>query len=587
MTCRGTMLHPCKCTEDRYITMDSDSSTHILLVDDKEENLLALEAMLQGPGIRFTKAHSGREALRCMLRQEFSLILLDVQMPDVDGFETARLIQQRDRSRNTPIIFLTGTESAPTQAQIGYSYGAVDYMLKPISPEILRSKVAVFVELYRKSRILERQSQELMQANRLKGEFLANMSHEIRTPMSGVIGLAELLLKTKLDSEQQDLATLIRDSGLALLTIINDILDFSKIEAGKLNLDVHDFELSTIIEGTIELLHTAASEKGIYLKTEIDRAIPNVLRGDSIRIRQVLINLLSNAIKFTSKGGISLKVTLVEQNQKSITVGIAVTDTGIGLSERDKRLLFRPFTQVDGATTRRYGGTGLGLSISKRLVDMMQGSIEVDSTMGKGSTFTFTVTLERSPLATGDQSEVVTGSSEEKITASKSYQNLKPASPLTTSDDAKVPDTVRLILVADDNKTSQLVTVLQLKQLGYVGHVVNNGKEAVDAAFRTPYSLILMDCQMPEMDGFEATHLIRRSEIEIGRHTPIIGLTAQAMEGDRERCLQSGMDDYLSKPATLERLKNLMDSWVIKTRMRSNERDFRRRRSEEGENGQS
>ncbi len=567
--------------------MEIDASTHILLVDDKEENLIALEAMLQGPGIRFTKAHSGREALRCILMQEFSLILLDVQMPDVDGFETAKLIQQRDRSRNTPIIFLTGTESAPTQAQIGYSYGAVDYMLKPISPEILRSKVSVFVELYRKSRILERQSQELMQANRLKGEFLANMSHEIRTPMSGVIGLAELLLRTKLDAEQQDLATLIRDSGLALLTIINDILDFSKIEAGKLNLDIHDFELNTIVEGTIELLHNAASDKGIYLKTEIDSKIPNILRGDSIRIRQVLINLLSNAIKFTSRGGISVKVSQLRHDADTVTIGIFVIDTGIGLSERDKRLLFRPFTQVDGATTRRYGGTGLGLSISKRLVDMMHGTIDVDSTMGKGSTFTFTVTLDRSPLSTGDQSDVIIKTDNGKNQASSSQQNLKSLPGLTTDDQAKAPDTVKLILVADDNKTSQLVTVLQLKQLGYVGHVVSNGREAVEAALKTPYSLILMDCQMPEMDGFEATNLIRRNETDIGRHTPIIGLTAQAMEGDRERCLQAGMDDYLSKPATLERLKSLVDSWVIRTRMRSNERDYRSRRSQEGENGPS
>jgi two-component system, sensor histidine kinase len=567
--------------------MDTDASTHILLVDDKVDNLVALEGILQGPGIRFTRAQSGREALRCMLKHEFSLILLDVQMPDVDGFETAKLIQQRERSRNTPIIFLTGTESAPTQAQIGYSYGAVDYMLKPISPEILRSKVAVFVELYRKSRILERQSQELMQANRLKGEFLANMSHEIRTPMSGVIGLAELLLKTKLDAEQQDLATLIRDSGLALLTIINDILDFSKIEAGKLNLDVHDFELTTTVEGTIELLHNAAADKGIYLKTEIDSNIPNVLRGDSIRIRQVLINLLSNAIKFTSRGGISLTASQVRQTSQNVTISIAVTDTGIGLSDRDKRLLFRPFTQVDGATTRRYGGTGLGLSISKRLVDMMKGSIDVDSVMGRGSTFTFTVTLDRSPLATGDQTERASRLDTPQGAASRSHQNLKAVPGLTTSDNAKAPDTVKLILVADDNKTSQLVTVLQLKQLGYVGHTVNNGREAIEAALKTPYSLILMDCQMPEMDGFEATSLIRQSEIDIGRHTPIIGLTAQAMEGDRERCLQAGMDDYLSKPATLERLKNLVDSWVIKTRMRSNERDYRSRRSQEGEDGQS
>jgi CheY-like chemotaxis protein len=206
--------------------------------------------------------------------------------------------------------------------------------------------------------------------------------------------------------------------------------------------------------------------------------------------------------------------------------------------------------------------------------------------MGKGSTFTFIVSLDRSPLATGGQPD--SDSSESKRRAAfRSHQNLKAAPALTTNDAAKAPDTVKLILVADDNKTSQLVTVLQLKQLGYVGHTVNNGREAVDAALKTPYSLILMDCQMPDVDGFEATGIIRHTESEIGRHTPIIGLTAQAMEGDRERCLQAGMDDYLSKPATLERLKNLVDSWVIKTRSRPNEKDFRSRRSQDGENGPS
>lgn len=566
--------------------MESDGATHILLVDDKLENLFALEAMLESPGVQFTKARSGREALRCMLRQDYSLVLLDVQMPDIDGFETAQLMQQREKSRNTPIIFLTGTESTPTQAKVGYSYGAVDYMLKPVSPEILRSKVSVFVELYRKTKILERQSQELMHANKLKGEFLANMSHEIRTPMSGVIGLAELLLKTKLDSEQQDLATLIRDSGLALLTIINDILDFSKIEAGKLSLDIHDFEFITMVEGTVELLHNAAADKGIFLRTEIDNKLPQVLRADSIRIRQVLINLLSNAIKFTSRGGIVLRVKCLDETPTHVITKVSVTDTGIGLSEKDKRLLFHPFTQVDGATTRRFGGTGLGLSICKRLVDMMGGKIDVHSAVGKGSTFSFILPIERSPLGLLDGPSSAPGA-EQGYVETRKEQLAKIAANTSTSDAAKAPDTVKLILVADDNKTSQLVTILQLKQLGYVGHVVNNGREAVEATLKTPYSLVLMDCQMPEMDGFEATHTIRKSEIEIGRHTPIIGLTAQAMEGDRERCLEAGMDDYLSKPATLERLQNLIEQWVIRTRTRSNERDYRNKRRADGDSGQS
>ncbi|MBX9771256.1 MAG: response regulator, partial [Candidatus Obscuribacterales bacterium] len=402
---------------------------NILLVDDQPENLLALEVILADLEQNIIKANSGKEALKCLLENDFAVILLDVQMAGMDGFEAAKLIRQRRQCHYTPIIFLSAHFTEDVHASQAYALGAVDYIIKPFVPEILRSKVSVFVDLYRKGEelkqqanrlrevelrenaatievhkrelqhkelerlLLEQRSQELEQSNNLKSQFLANMSHEIRTPMNGIISMAELLLSSSLDSEQREFASIIRDSSHTLLTIINDILDISKIEAGKLILENSNFDLVALVEGTSDILADEAQSKGLKFVTFIDPEVPRYLIGDAIRLRQILLNLMSNAIKFTEKGRVSVRVTALDENHP-VNILFAVEDTGIGIPDNAQESLFHPFTQVDGSLTRKYGGTGLGLSICKRLTDMMSGELSVVSTPDHGSTFSFRVPLQ-------------------------------------------------------------------------------------------------------------------------------------------------------------------------------------------------
>jgi signal transduction histidine kinase len=371
-----------------------------------------------------------------------------------------------------------------------------------------------------------------------KGEFLAAMSHEIRTPMNGIIGMIDALLDTELATDQRNYARTVQQSAEALLSIVDDILDFSKIEAGKLKLESIDYNLRQTVENVVALLAERAKSKGIKLLWSVDPEMPVSLRGDPNRLRQVLLNLMSNAIKFTEHGEVAVELSCRAEAGQAPELHCAVRDSGIGLSDKSRQRLFQPFSQGDTTITRKFGGTGLGLAICRKLVELMGGTIGVTSAEGKGSTFWFDMRLEKSPA-----SDRAIGSN----TVGVPTQNKFGSGPLLR------------VLLAEDNAVNQRVAILQFRKLGCQIEVVGNGRDALGAWQRGGHDIIFMDCQMPEMDGLEATRKIRALE-KVRSLAPIriVAMTASAMPGDRENCLQAGMDDYISKPVKIEEIKNLL-----------------------------
>jgi len=682
-----------------------------VLIAENNPQLAEYVAQLLSDLCQTRIAHTSEEAIEALYEWRPDLVLAAVNLQGVDGMALCREIKSKPETSIIPVILLTALTQREDLLK-GWEAGADEYLFKPFHPAELVTRVRSLLrgvqqrkraqeQIERLNEALEKRVIELANANRelkslaskleqardqaleasrFKSEFLANMSHEIRTPINGVISMSDMLTRTPLSRSQSDIATIIRDSAGALLDIINDILDFSKIEAGKLELEILDFDLLPVVEGTTELVADQARAKGLSLMTYIAPDVPRLFRGDPGRLRQILLNLLSNAIKFTDGGEVYVRATLDADSPDKSQVRFSVTDTGIGMAQETVHRLFQPFTQADGSITRKFGGTGLGLSIAKLLVELLGGRIGVRSIEGKGSTFWVSVPLEHSALNTPELDkipklhdtrvllvEAFPGSAqimidylhswgmetEKACSVGDAYESMKRYAQghhpfdvviveqyahsmesfalagaikedptlaktkliLCTTNEQEEhgekalqagfsailvkplrqsrlfdcialvlnkerypasrlkPGTLQtiqkpkfksggLILVAEDNAVNQKVALLLLKELGFSAHVVGNGREAIEALGRTAYSLVLMDCQMPELDGMEATGEIRRIEALTGRHVPVIAMTAHAMQGDREKCIAAGMDDYISKPVTAAKLHEVLSRWL-------------------------
>lgn len=512
---------------------------NLLILDDKEENIISLSALLSEVGhINIISSTDPNEALKICWKNDISIALVDVQMPDIDGFEFVSILKSNPKTSHIIAIMVTAISKEDKYLLQGLESGAVDYLYKPLNPEITIAKVSSFVkqvhnqeEIKQKNIALEESKAQLIkakeeaeEARKSKEIFLANMSHEIRTPINGIIGIIHMFKNSTLNEEQKSWVNRLEDASNSLLLIINDVLDISKIDSGMMKVEKENFSLHKKLEDICNLFKIKALDKNLKFEIEIDSDLPEYIQSDPLRLQQIINNFISNSLKFTNEGKIIFQAKVVEKLENSTKIKFSVIDTGIGIKSESVEKIFLAFEQGDDGITKKFGGTGLGLAIVKRLADLLKGEIFAESVYGQGSRFCFMAEFENGIKPTSN-----------KIINKK---NISELTKLTNTH----------VLVAEDNDLNSFMLSHILESWGCQVDIVKNGRQAVEHINIKDYSLIMMDTHMPIMSGFEAIKEIRNHPDTVKAAVPIITISASVLDYEQQSAYEAGADSVIRKP---------------------------------------